>query len=128
MRQYLIDTNYLLRFLLRDIPAQSKIVRDYFIAAEKHEIQITVPLLVFVEIDFALRKLYSFKKEKVIKMMREIMDNISLSIEKKELLVGVLQFYSSKNISFVDAIFCYQARLENKELLTFDRKLQKMKI
>lgn len=123
MQQYLIDTNYVLRYLLDDIPRQAQLVENYFKRAKNQEISITVPCLVFVELDFALTKYYQFKKHTIIEYLNNILRLSYLDIEKRGILIKALKLYSSKNISFVDALFYTQAVVENKELLTFDKKL-----
>lgn len=124
MQQYLIDTNWILRYLLNDIPVQAQIVEDYFQKAKLGEITITVPMLVFVELDYALSKLYKFRKTNIIEKIGYILEQTYLEIENKLLIQEALKLYSRKNISFVDAIFCSQARLEGKKLLTFDKRLK----
>lgn len=128
MKQYLIDTNFILRFLLKDNLKQAKIAYDYLTQAKDGHISIFVPLLVFVESVYILAKLYKFKKEKIVRKLTTIAELSYLGIEKRIILQGALNLYSSQNISFIDAVFCAQAKLEGKEFLTFDKRLKKLHI
>lgn len=129
MTSYLVDTNYILRYLLNDIPSQADTVEMYFRKAKSEEIQITVPLLVFVEADFNLSQLYHFKKAKIkiVDIIYSLVKLPYLDIEKYDLLLKSLLFYAKNNISFVDALFLTEAKNTGKELLTFDKKLKQLK-
>lgn len=123
MKNYLIDTSCILRYLLNDIPKQVDIVERYFLQAQKGEITLSIPLLIIGELIYALTKFYKYQKKETINRLLNIVRLPYLDIEKREILIKALKLYSSKNISFVDALFYTQAVVENKELLTFDKKL-----
>lgn len=127
MKHYLADTNILLRYLLDDIPTQADIVEDFFRQAKIGKITITIPFLVFVELDFVLTKVYKFLKLQVIEKMKYIAEIGYLDIEKRNLILEVLYLYESSNLSFVDLLFYLEAKNTGKELLTFDRKLAGLK-
>lgn len=127
MKHYLADTNILLRFLLDDIPSQADIVEDFLCQAKIGKITITIPFLVFVELDFVLTKVYKFQKLQVIEKMKHIAEIGYLDIEKRDLILEVLNLYESSNLSFVDLLFYAEAKNTGKELLTFDKKLARLK-
>ncbi len=126
MKSYLCDTNFILRFLLEDIPSQADIVGDYLKQAKEKKISFTVNILVFMELDFALTKFYKFTKEKVIESLKFVAELQYLNIEKSAVILAALNLYKENNISFVDAIFAAEANINGQELLTFDRKLKNL--
>lgn len=126
MMSYLIDTNCILRYILNDIPKQADLIEKHFLQAKEGKITILVPLLIIGELIYALTKFYKFNKKKVIENIDSILHLEYLDIEERDLLQEALELYSPKNISFVDAIFCAQARLEGRKLLTFDERLKKL--
>ena len=126
MSEYLLDTNYILRFLLNDIPSQVKIIKDKFLLAKEGKINITVPYIVFLELDFALSKIYQFSKDKIVDKLLSIIASPYLDIEKRNILLQALSFFSKTNISFVDSVLLVEARQTGKQLLTFDKKLKKL--
>lgn len=126
MKKYYIDTNFILRFLLKDVPQQSEEALKYFQEAENKRITIFISFLVFIEVDFALKKFYKIPKKEAIKKMKVLANIDYLDIEKKELLNQSLTLYNKNNIDFVDAIFYSEAKLLDYELLTFDKKLKKL--
>ncbi len=115
MKHYLADTNILLRFLLDDIPSQADIVEDFLHQAKIGKVTITIPFLVFVELDFVLTKVYKFQKLQVIEKMKYIAEIDYLNIEKRNLILEVMNFYKSSNLSFVDLFFYAEARNTGKE-------------
>lgn len=125
MKQYLIDTNGLLRFLLNDVPAQADSINTHLKQAKSGAVTITVPLFVFPELEFALRKFYRFKKEEIVQKLGYVVDLVYLDIEKPDILRKALLFYRDHAVSFVDTIFLAEAAISGKELLTFDAKLKK---
>lgn len=126
MKEFLVDTNFILRYLLNDISSQVEIIQSYFLKAKKREVKITVPFIVFVELDFALSRWYKFDKTRIIETLFEFIKVPYLDIEKYSILLESLLVYSENSISFVDALFLTEARQTGKQLLTFDKKLKKL--
>lgn len=126
MNDYLLDANYLLRFVLKDNLKQAQIVRDLFHQAKAGDITIYAPLLVFVESVFILKKLYKFGKKEIAENLKYIIDLSFLDIEKRLIIIDGLVLYTNYNISFVDALFVTEAKQSGKQLLTFDKKLKKL--
>lgn len=126
MKEYFVDTNFILRYLLNDIPSQVDIIQSYFLKAKKGEIKIAVPFLVFVELDFALSRWYKFDKWKIIDTLFELTKLPYLNIEKYSVLLESLLLYSKNSVSFVDALFLTEAKQSGKQLLTFDKRLKKI--
>lgn len=124
MTGFLIDTNCLLRYLLNDIPKQADIIERYLLQAKNGEITITIPLLIIGELIYALTKFYKYQKKETIERLNHILMLEYIEVEKKEILIKALQLYSSHNISFVDSLFYVEAKIEGKELLTFDKRLK----
>mgnify|MGYP001558488455 FL=1 len=128
MKSYLIDTNYILRFLLKDPPLQSKTVREYFNEAKLGKISIWVSIIVFVELNFALMKFYRLDKSEIIDKLAFIAQIPYLEIEMREILLRALNIYAKSSLEFVDSIFLAQSQISGKDLLTFDQKLKKFKL
>ena len=126
MSECLVDTNYVLRFLLDDIKDQAQKVRELFQNAKAGSKRVIVPLLVFVELNYILRKIYGFEKDKIIQQIFTLAEFPYLYIEKRDILLRALLLYRDRSVSFVDAIFVTEAFMGKKELLTFDRKLKKL--
>ena len=74
MKQYLIDSNYILRYLLNDIPSQADTVERYFRQAKSGSVLISVPILAFVECVYILLNLYKLSKLEVVEMLMKFVN------------------------------------------------------
>ena len=127
MTRFLIDTNALLRYLLKDIPAQSEIVAKIFHQAKKSEVQITIPLIVFFEATYMLTRFYKISRSDVQEQCERLLMVMYLDIpDRQVLLLGYQTWVENRSISFADAVLMHMATLADQELLTFDKKLAKL--
>ncbi|MBI5452297.1 hypothetical protein HY945_02455, partial [Candidatus Gottesmanbacteria bacterium] len=93
MRDYLFDTNCILRFLLRDNLPQASIIKQYFQNAKDGKVKIHIPILAFVEAVFILTRLYHFQKADVIEKLTTLAELTYIEIEKRSLLISALSIY-----------------------------------
>lgn len=128
MTSYIIDANLILRYLLNDIPAQADITEAYFRQARKGKISLTIPTVVLNEIVYVLVKVYKLSRTQVINKLFAILEMDYLDIEERNILKETLKFYSFSSLSFVDAYILAKVQITGKELLTFDKRLKRMKI
>jgi predicted nucleic-acid-binding protein len=121
VKEFLLDTNYILRYLLNDIPSQADIVEAYLKQARKGLILIYVPILTFVEAGFILKSVYKFEKNLILDRITHFAKIPFLLIEKKEILHYAISLFREKNISFIDSLFVAESKITGKILLTFDK-------
>lgn len=126
MKTFIVDTNVLLRFLLKDVPHQVKEARETLKLAKEGEIELIVPQIVIFEIVFNLTKLYKFDKTKVIEGIKVILNTQYLKIDDRRIFKTALQFFQKSNLSFVDCfLMAYSAEVKGK-VFTFDKDLNKL--
>lgn len=122
-----IDTNYLLRFLLKDIKKQHQEAKELFLKGAEGRLQLFTSLVVIFEIYWVLTSFYQEKKEKVIEILEKIFNLKFIEIENKELLQETLKIYKKTNLDLED---CYNLALARKrkikEFKTFDERLRKL--
>ena len=87
MKEYILDTNCLLRYLLHDNIAQSNKVKKFFSQALSLKISIMIPIVVFTETVYAMVKLYKFERIIVADKLKTIVNNAYLEIERREILL-----------------------------------------
>jgi len=124
MKTYVLDTNILLRFLLRDIEDQYQKAKTLFEKGSKNKIKLIIPQIVIFEVEFALRRFYEFKKEDVIDRMESLISASYLRVEAREIFLEGLDVYQTKNISFVDCFLKSYATIKDAKLVSFDKKIQ----
>lgn len=120
----LVDTNLLLRFLLKDNPAQFEAAKKLIIQSDEGLI---LPELAVAEVVWVLQSVYKFKKEEVIEKIFELLKLRSL-VTNFSLLHDTLIIYQNHHIPFVDAYllaYCKYFKLEG--IYSFDKDLDKIK-
>jgi len=121
-----VDTNYFLRFLLRDVKKQHQEAKRLFLKGAEGKIKLFTSLVVIFEIYWVLLSFYQKKKDRVIEIFEKIFDLEFVEIENKKLLEKALMTYKKTNLDFED---CYNLALAKekgiKEFKTFDERLRK---
>lgn len=125
MKLLVLDTNTLLRFLLGDIPTQTKEIREKIKLARIGKIELIVPQIVIFEIVYALTKEYGFNMEKVVEVLRKLLINKDLQIQDGDIFEQALRIFSKK-LSLADCFIYFFAKKKEAELFTFDKNLQKL--
>jgi len=126
MESLILDTNVFLRFLLDDIPVQTKEATRVFVKAKSKRLKIYVPQIIIFEILFALSKYYKFPKNEVIEKVGTLLVTSYLDIEDRIAFKEALEVYKSKNIDFVDCFLICKSKETNYTLFTFDKNLSKL--
>jgi len=121
-----VDTNYFLRFLLKDVELQHRLAKELFLQGAEGKVSLFTSVIVIFEIYWVLTSFYEKEKEKVLKILEKIFDLEFVKIENKKLLKEALAIYKRANLELED---CYNLalmeKMEIKELKSFDKKLIK---
>lgn len=126
MKQYSIDTNVLLRYLLDDIPSQTTRIHELLLKAKKGEVRIDVPMLVIAEVFFVLASFYRLQKQNVCAQLADFCKLQYMDIEKREVVLATFALIQLNNIGFIDAFLLAHTREMGSELCTFDKKLKRL--
>lgn len=121
-----VDTNYFLRFLLRDVDKEHQKAKKLFLKGAEGQIKLFTSSIVIFEIYWVLTSFYQRKKEKTIKILNKILALGFIEIENRAILLDTLKIYQKTSLEFED---CYNLALIRKmgikKIKTFDKKLQK---
>lgn len=117
MRKVLVDTNVILRCLLRDVDEQSK-KADEIIKAGAW----TLPE-VLAEVDHVLRTFYSVERKDIAEQLFKTLKLIE--VERPAVMFRAVEIFAETKLDFVDCILAAYHELENLEVFTFDKKLNK---
>lgn len=127
MKEIILDTNVLARYLLADIPLQYKQAIDVFTRIEKGEVRGLISILVIDELIWALGNYYSLKRKDYLSSILKILflNKIETIEVKKEVIINVLEKMKRKDIDFTD-IYLNQIA-SNRLILSFDKDFEKLK-
>lgn len=116
----ILDANVIIRVLVEDNPKQLKSIIKEIESSSKFSLEI--PAVVFCEIVFVLISVYNFKKTEVVFALTRLLQDDRFKLDRG-LLSQVLKSYEKHNISIVDAYILEKAKKEQKQIYSYDRKL-----
>lgn len=119
-----VDTNYFLRFLIKD-NVQHKIAKSLFLQAARGKVELMSSIIVIFEVYWVLTSYYGKEKTQVSSILLEIL-NLNFSLEEKEILRQALEYFNKSNLSLEDCYNLFYAKEEKVEgFKTFDKRLFK---
>jgi predicted nucleic-acid-binding protein len=114
----LIDTNVVLRYLLKDVLHQYEIAKDAILEGA-YILPETIPELVYILAGF-----YGMNRADIANSLIDFLDDIS--IENKQVYKQALRYYRDFSLDYVDCVLIARAKLSGDTIITFDKKLKKM--
>lgn len=119
----IIDTNIIIRFLVKDSPVLSKKAKEIF----QNQNNILILDCVLLEVLYVLRsKIYKVHKKDGLIMIRRLKDYPNIHLENRELIELFIEIYEKNNISAIDSYLVARNHLKMNKVLTFDNKLMKL--
>ncbi len=117
-----LDTNVIVRTLVADDPQQMAVAKE-FARGLGREYTAFVTLISLLELDWALRSRYGFKKKEVVLAIGKLLQTRGLVIESHALVVAALRQVENTNVDFADALIAGRSLEEGcKSIKTFDKK------
>lgn len=126
MEQIIIDTNILLRYILRDVESQYQVAQKFFIQAKKKNARLIVPQIVIFEIVFNLLKFYNFDKNKIVKTIKDLLSTNYLDIEDWDVFREALSIYEDNSVDFVDCFIIAKSQILGAKIFSFDKDFKKL--
>ena len=118
-----VDTNYFLRFLLRDNEGQYHDANQLLLDGAAGKVKLTSSTVVFFEIVWVLRSVYQKDKSTLTQVLRKLL-NLNIEFNDYVVLIDSINLFAKNNLSLED---CYNIEyaIENKAVgfKTFDKKL-----
>lgn len=126
MEQIIVDTNILLRFLLRDIEEQYQIAKKLFLKSRTKKIKLIIPQIVIFEIFFNLQKYYQLDKDFIVEKVKNLLTADFLEIQDKDIFKLAIRIFGNYNLDFVDCFLIAKAQISGAKIISFDNKLNKL--
>ena len=121
---YLLDTNALVRYLVRDEENQYQQVVDWLKDAEGGKIKIIIPTIVVAETCFVLESFYKKQRDGISDSMVVFLSQRWMTVPDRDILLSLWDNFKN-GLHFVDSFLISWAEQKNYKLLTFDKKLKK---
>ena len=110
----ILDANAILRYLLNDIEEQAECVEEAIRSGAG-----TIPKVVYV-----LTGVYQCGRKEIADTLSVFLKEIDLV--DKPVVMQALVYYHTSNLDYVDCILAARADVLKDDILTFDRKLNRM--
>lgn len=117
-----IDTNVLMRYLLKDDDEQFLIAKSYL---TNPSIQLYLPIQAICEMVWVMKKKLKFPNAYIVKVLKGILAQSHIDFDKE--VVNFSMEFLENNGDFADGVIAYSTtKFQHSHLLTFDKKLHKL--
>ncbi len=121
-----LDTNALVRFLVRDDEEQAQAVRRILLQAEQEDTALFIPAAVVLETIWVLSSAYNRSREAILQALEELLALPVLVMEDRERIASLCHAAESSATDLADLFIGLTSRDAGCETtLTFDRKAAK---
>ena len=121
-----VDTNVLVRFLVRDDEKQARSAYRRFRRAEADREVLFVPLLVVLETIWVLESVYGVSREEILDAVEELMMMPVLEFEALPVVQGFVADARATKTDLPDLLIGHSARISGCDhVITFDRAAAK---
>ncbi len=127
MKELLLDTNVLVRFLVQDHPKQSAAATMLFEKAERREVLLHLDALVVAEAVYVLIGRYGRTRSEVVNVLLTLIQNAGIETMEEEIVISALQRFAAFNVDFPDAWLAARGAKLHRPVASFDRNLDKFK-
>lgn len=121
-----LDTNFLLRYYLKDNQQQFESCKELLIQIEEGRFKVYASSIVFLEINYVLKSVYKLPFSDITEVLDSILTIRGINIIDKTNTKIALQFYKKYKVKFTDCLIASQLP-KNTILVSFDEELSKIK-
>jgi predicted nucleic-acid-binding protein len=124
-----LDTNVLVRFLVKDDEHQSQLVYRIFKKAESEKKAFWVSLLVILEIIWVLDSVYEISRSEILDSLGELVLMPILKIEGQPVVQKFILSARKNSVDLSDVLIACTASMSGCDsVLTFDKKASKFEL
>lgn len=124
-RNILVDTNTILRYLLKDVPDLYEKAEDLFKKVRTGEQQIEITEGVLAEAVYVLLKFYRVPKQETVETLSTFLLYKGIEGRSRSEYLEALRLFGQTNLDFVDCLLAARAKALKLDLFTFDKELLK---
>ncbi len=123
MQKAFIDTNILLRLIIKDNEKMKKDCEELLNRAKRKEVILYLLPVAIMEIVWVLEKFYRLKKKMIQEIVESILNTPEIKCEMEDIFRNAIKIYADKNIKFADAVMgCWGLSKRLSTVYTYDVK------
>jgi len=107
MSKAFLDTNIILRLLIKDDEVKIKSCLELIKNANERESSLHLLPVTILEIVWVLEKVYKYPRQNTVELVGAILNTPGIKTENEEVFRKALSAYETKNIKFADAVMGY---------------------
>ena len=123
---YSVDTNVLLRFLVKDDSRKAQQVNRLIQAARGGKKNLLIETAVIIEIAYVLDRYYKLSKGQVCEKLRSVLALSFVEIPDRDELSEATEVYATHGVDFIDALLFIRALRNGRQLLSYDSGFDKL--
>lgn len=121
-----VDTNYFLRFLLKDVENQHQAAKKLFVKGAEGKEYLFTSIIVFFEIYWVLSSFYSKRKHEAARILKDILEMKFIAIDERNILEEAVDIFANNGLDLEDSFNLVCAKeMGCSDFKTFDKKLAK---
>ena len=118
-----IDTNVLLRYVVRDDEAAFQVAANLILAPTMGGQEILVGSAVLLETEWVLRSRYKYEKNEVVAVFEELLATRQVRFDDEPAFEKALHFWKKSSADFADCMIVVKYQQAGcSEVVTFDKK------
>ena len=122
-----LDTNAMVRFLVRDDEQQAHKVKKILLDAENKGDRLFVPMAVILETIWVLSSVYEYSRKEIVQALENLLILSVLEVEEHERVVRLCRIASKHEADLADLLIGLTSRDKGCETtLTFDQKAARL--
>jgi predicted nucleic-acid-binding protein len=122
-----VDTNVLVRFLVKDDQAQFEKARKLIGRAASSGNPVLVSMLVLLETEWVLRSRYEFPKSQIVGALSALLDTAEVAFEDESGVEAALYMFKDSPAEFADCLIgAHNVSLGCSATATFDSKASRL--
>ncbi|SJM89928.1 PilT protein domain protein [Crenothrix polyspora] len=123
-----LDTNVLVRFLVKDDDKQAQLVYQLFKQSEEKQETLFVPLLVVLETIWVLQSVYDIADTDIVLAINDLLLMPVLKFEAQSAIQGFIVSAREVKFDLADLLIAHSAKAFNcQSVFTFDKKAASFK-
>jgi len=124
-----VDTNVLVRFIVKDDMRQANTAYDLFRRVEKEREQLFIPIAVVLEIVWVLESSYNVSRTDIIAVISNLLAMPIFLFETQPMIQKFISSARENNLDLSDLLLAHSATHAHcDKVYTFDKKASKFKL
>ncbi|MEB3175898.1 MAG: PIN domain-containing protein [Cyanobacteriota bacterium] len=116
----IVDANIVLRYILDDHAELSPTATEIL-----EQQTALLPIEVACEVVYVLQKVYCINRKDIQEQLTSLLNEKLINMDKPLVFLKALELYSITRLDFVDSLLWAYHVIEQQEVFTFDKKLNK---